>query len=272
MELKEIVNTPKAVVFYFQLPVKSKGIIENIFISITHHNNRAYNYKGPSTDMKSKKKGLVDPILFAGADESTISFSYYSTEGSENSINFISFSPKGAEVIDYNFKIPAGELLVSEIKNLSLSGGIYVEDESAFQSRGKGVYLNKNYYFLINDIATNCMKIYGKDTNGKIDQLNSCTQSQGKTKNPKTSISYFKLDGNLIVVSEIDTVFKSYKIGKNGIKNLDLNKKDIENVQLNLSSFKSKDKTTSFVHLINGTPYFTNSEDMEKQETIIFKQ
>lgn len=272
LELKEIVNTPKSLVFYFQLPVKSEGIIENIFISITHHNNRSYHYKAPSTDMKSQKKGSVDPLLFAGADESTISFAYYSTEGNISNVNFINFSSKADEKPVHTMKIPAGEFYISDIQYLSLNGGEYVEDKSAFQARGKGVYLNKNYYFLSNDIATNCLNIYGLNEAGKVAKLNKCDKSPTNSRNPNSSISYFDMDGDLFVISEIDEVFTSYKIDKNRVKTLDLNKKDIENVQLNPSSFKTKDKTTNFVHIISGVPYSTNLENLEKHDKIIFKQ
>lgn len=272
LELMEIINTPKSLVFYFQLPVKSEGIIENIFISITHHNNRLYHYKGPATDMKLQKKGTIDPILFAGADESTINFSYFSTENDKNNVNFIGFSPKGEPVVDQYLKIPSLNPIVSNIRSLNLDGSEYIDDKSLFQSRGKGVYLNNNYYFLTNDISTNCLIIYGLNEDRKVEQLNKCNKNQANSRNPKSSISYFELDGDLIVTSEMGDVFTSYKIDKNGIETLAINKKDIENVQLNSSSFKTKDKTTNFVHVINGIPYSTDTKELEKLEKITFKK
>ncbi len=272
LELNEIVNTPKSLVFYFQLPVKSQGIIENIFISITHHNNRVYHYKGPETDVKLQKKGIVEPIFYAGADETTISFAYYSNEESSSSVNFINFSSKAEPIEDYKLKISTANPITSTIQTLSLDGSNYIESKSLFQSRGKGIYFNKNYYFALNDAETNCLKIFGLNKANKVEQLNTCKNNPLATRNPKASISYFEMDGDLIITSEIEGAFTSYKIDKNGVHSLDLIKKDIEKVQLNPSSLKTKDKTTNFVHVINGTPYFTQLEGMEKQEKIIFKQ
>lgn len=272
LELSEIINTPKSLVFYFQLPVKSEGIIENIFISITHHNNRVYHHKGPVSSIKSQKKGELDPILYAGSDESTISFSYYSTEGNLSGVNFINFSPKAEAIPEQSLKIPSADLNVTSFETLNLEGSTYVENKVFYQSRGKGVYANKNFYFLLNDLKTNCLKIYGLNEARKVEQLNSCKASESNSRNPKSVISYFEMDGNQYVISEIGDAFSAYLINEKGVQNLGISKKDLENVQLNPSSFKTKDKTTNFVHVINGSPYSTNINDMGKQDKIIFKQ
>src|SRR5690554_2158987 len=92
--LKEIVNTPKALVFYYQLPIKDKGIIENFFVTITHHNNKIYHYQGPASDMTLMKEGKEGPLVFAGADENTICFSRYEYSDKKQNARFYPFSPK----------------------------------------------------------------------------------------------------------------------------------------------------------------------------------
>ncbi|WP_107039070.1 hypothetical protein [Brumimicrobium mesophilum] len=272
IEITEVVNTPKSIVFYLQLPVKGEGIIENIFVSITHHNNRLYHTKGPSTDMKLQKKGITGPILFAGADESTINFAYASNEESKTDVNFIAFSPKAEPIADQFMKIGSANGIVSQVKSLNLDGSNYVEDKSKFNARGKAIYYNKQYYYVMNDAQSNCLKIYGLNSARKVEQLNECSGRPVEARNPNASISYFELDGELYVSSEIDGSFSAYKIQKDGVSTLSISKKDLEKVQLNPSSFKIKDNTANFVHLIKGTPYFTDSKNMEKQEKIIFKK
>ncbi|PWH85556.1 hypothetical protein [Brumimicrobium oceani] len=272
LELNEIVNTPKALVFYFQLPVKSDGIIENIFISITHHNNRVYHFKGPATDMKSQKKGMVGPMLYAGSDESTISFSYYSNEGSLSNMNFINFNSKAEAIPEQSIKTPVAEGELTLFQTLNMEGSAYIDNKSLYQSRGKGIYSRGNYYLVMNDLSTNCVKILGLNEDRKLVQLNSCSPSEVNSRNPKSIISYFEMDGKQFIVSEIGDNFSSYVITQDGVQTLNLNRKDIENVQLNPSSFKTKDKTTNFVHVINGVPYSTDTKELEKQEKIIFKQ
>jgi len=272
LELNEIINTPSALVFYFQLPIKSEGIIENIFISITHHNNRVYHHKGPSTDIKLQKKGNVGPLLFAGANTQSIHFTYFSTDANKSIANFVGFSPKGEPIIDQLLRIPAANPIVSAFQSLNLDGSIYVENKTLFEARGKGVFLNNQYYFILNDAATNCLTIYGLNEKKEVVKLNKCEGNQASSRNPKATISYFEMDGDLYLTSEIEDSFSSNKIDKEGIQTLDLVKKDLENIQLNPSSFKTKDKTANFVHVINGTPFYTSTQEMDKQEKIIFKQ
>ena len=272
IEITEVVNTPKSIVFYLQLPIKGEGIIENIFVSITHHNNRLYHTKGPSTDMKLQKKGIAGSILFAGADESTINFAYASNEESKTDVNFIAFSPKAEPLMDQSMRIASSNGLGSEIKTLNLDGSHYVEDQSKFNARGKAIYYNKQYYYVSNDAQSNCLKIYGLNSARKVEQLNECSGSPVDSRNPNSTISYFEMDGEIYLSSEIDGSFSAYKIHKDGVSTLSISKKDLEKVQLNPSSFKIKDNTANFVHFIEGNPYFTDSKNLEKQDKIIFKQ
>ncbi|RFC55838.1 hypothetical protein [Brumimicrobium aurantiacum] len=271
MELTEVVNTPESIVFYFQLPIKSEDIIENIFVSITHHNNRVYHYKAPATEMKMKKKEMVDPILYAGSNLSSIYFSYYSTDGNSQSANFIGFTPKGDELIASSFKMNNVQPIFSEFNTLNLDGSTYVEDEDRYTARGKGVFNHGKFYFMVNDAKTSCLKIYGENEKGKIDVLNSCSGNPNEDRNPDASVFYFELDGDLFVTNKIDDNSGAYQIKESKVITRDFSINSLDNVQFNPSSFKTNNKTSNFVHLINGVPVSTSTENISKQEKIIFK-
>lgn len=274
LELKEIVNTSKALVFYFQLPIKKEGIIENFFVTVTHHNNRMYHYKGPVTDTDLLKKGVQGPILFAEKNNSITTFSYRTNKKDATLINFFSFDEKAnpKEDREYQLKIPAIEAYTSKMQPLALNGSSYFSDKEAAEAIGKGVSFNDKYYYLYNDADKNCLKIVGLSQRKMIEPLNKCKSSDSPSRRPNSSITYFEMDKELYIFSKIDDHFMSYKIGKKGIEELNLQKDELENVRLNPSAFIIKNKDDQFVHLMNGTPYFIHPSNLEDQEEIIFRK
>lgn len=273
LELVEVVNTPKSIVFYFQMPVKSKGIIENFFVSITHHNNRMYYFKGPETDMKLKKKGEIGSILYAGADANLIHFAYYLKEGSKEKINFIGFNEK-AEALPTSpsMILPKHEAIPSKIESKMLTGSHYLQHENDQAAKGKPIYLNKKYYYAINDAAEGCLKVFGQNKARKIVELNDCDQTEISARNPEGEIAYFLMDGKLFLYSKIEGGASAYIIDDNGVEKGSFTASELEKVQINPSSFKTKNKTANFVHIINGTAYFTSLENLENKAAINFKQ
>ncbi|HEU0226245.1 MAG TPA: hypothetical protein VFQ86_00755, partial [Arachidicoccus soli] len=169
IKLRDIENTPKAIVFYIQYPVEDKDIIENIFITITHHNNLVYSIKGPATDMESAKEGKQYPFYFAGADAAAICFSRYSTNVGKPAIQFVLFSPKAAPLVGHTYGMPTAKAIPSKISLDAYNGFYYMNQSSKINNRsaGKGIYIKGHFYYVINDEKSRTLRVIGVAANGK---------------------------------------------------------------------------------------------------------
>lgn len=274
LDLKNIVNTPKALVFYFQLPIKVKGIIENIFITITHHNNRTYYCKAPVVDM-AKKKEEQEVYTFSGATEEEIQFSKFNLASSSQKVNLFTFSPK-AEIIDSSAVAPKGlNPLFSTISTSDLDGAYYLlSDNKSFStsSYGYGITFQDKYYYFANDAKDLSLKIYGQNEKGDFVQLNENKRLSDSKKAPYSEISFFQKDNALFIVSQIDKNSIQYKIENGKIQVADIQPSSFPVLTKNPSSYKVNQNNDKFVHYINGIPYYLNGTNLKKQDNIIFKK
>lgn len=274
LELKDIINTPKALVFYFQLPVKDKGIIENFFVTITHHNNRVYHYQGPTSDMNLIKEGKEGSLFFSGADESIICFSRYENTDNKHHARFYPFSPKAEPLSRNTITIPKFSAISSTFEFVSLNGSHYLdtENKSKIEARGKGVYMGGKYFYAMNDANDRCLKIYGRNEDGEYVLLNECENSAETSKKYKASMAFMPFKDKVLIVSNINEQSSAFEINHDKIIPISEGALNFEMIQNNPSSFQIGDKSTNFVHIINGTPYFFDHSKLEKSEKVIFKQ
>ncbi|WP_299202170.1 hypothetical protein [Brumimicrobium sp.] len=274
LELKEIVNTPKALVFYFQLPVKDKGIIENFFVTITHHNNRVYHYQGPASDMTLMKEGKEGPLVFAGADENTICFSRYEYSDKKQNARFYPFSPKAEPISRNTMIIPDFSPILSTIQEVSLHGSHYIEKEnkSTVIAEGKGIYMGGKYFYAVNDAKDRCLKIYGRDDNGKYVLLNKCENVAEASRKYKASLAIIPFRDKAVIVSNINDNSIAYELTDNKLEKVASETLNFEILQKNPSSFKVENKSANFVHFKEGLPYFFDLKNIKDGNKVIFKQ
>lgn len=275
LKLREIVNTPKALVLYFQLPNDDKGVVENIFVTITHHNNRVYSLKGPPTSMELLKEGKAYPFYFAGATASTICFSRFTTSHQKQQVQYALFSPKAEAQIGHTYGISSLSPIASAILPFSYTGGYYLnkENKSPFHAKGKGFYLEGHFYYAVNDAKDRCLKIYGVNNAGKFVVLYTSKRvAPEKKKYKDASLSFLPLGKQIIVMSDINDTKSAVEIHLDKIQPFQLQGISFSKLQKNPSSFQLKDKTSKFVHFINEQPYFINPSELGNTKEIIFKQ
>lgn len=276
LELKDIVNTPKSIVFYFQLPVKDKGIIENFFVSITHHNNKVYHCQGPSTDMALEKSGDQAPFIFAGATADAICFSRFESKHKRIYSSYFSFTPKGKLRVGVTQEPKELSPISSELHFVGLSGKYYLEEAKkikAINTMGRGLFIEGRYYYVANDAKERCLKIYGVNDKDEFVVLNECKNPAKEQKRYKNAtLTFIPLREKVIVVSNIANQISAFEIGNNEVSPVDVGNIDYENIRLNPSSFKVKDHSKEFVHFIDGVPYYIDPTTIENSDKIIFKK
>lgn len=274
LELKEIVNTQKAIVFYFQLPVKEKGIIENFFITITHHNNRLYHCKGPASDFNLTSKGEEDIFVFAGANDDEISFSKYGLEGHTKNSTLFSFNSKAEPLSTSKIIPPSFSPLSSEVELIGLNGSYYLKEKNKvnIQSNGKAIVFNNETYYVVNDEKDRCLKIYGKNEKGEFGVQNKCQNQAENSRRYKSSLVFVPIQDKLFVLSTINEKSSAVELSEAGIKNVEINSFDVEKIRENPSSFKVKSDKNLFIHLINETPYVIDASNLEKLDKFVFKR
>lgn len=276
LELRDIVNTPKSVVFYFQLPIKSKGIIENFFVTITHHNNKTYHCQGPTTDMDQKKSGDVGPFIFSGATSDAICFSRFENKEKASSFSYFSFTPKGKLRVGVTQQPKDLTPISSELNFVGLSGKYYLEKEKIndpINTAGRGLFIKGKYYYVANDAKERCLKIFGADENDEFVELNKCKHpAKEKRKYRNAKITFIPLADQFIVVSTIADQSWAYSIDNNKVKPVDIGTLNEANIRINPSSYRVQGHPNEFVHFIGDTPYFINPTTLEKTDKIIFKK
>lgn len=274
LELKDIVNTPKSIVFYFQLPVKDKGIIENFFVTITHHNNNVYHCQGPTSDIELEKKGEQGAYIFAGATADAICFSRFEFKNGTQTSNYFSFSPKGKPRVGVTHTPPDLSPILSDVQFVGLSGRYYLEMEKKIKplnTLGRGLFIKGSYYYAVNDAKDRCLKIYGINDKDEFVVLNECKNpSEKKKKYKNATLTFIPLAEKMIVVSNIADQSSAFEIADNTVKSIDVGTINYERIRMNPSSFRVKGHDKDFVHFIDGSPYFINPATIEKSEKIIF--
>ena len=171
--IENIVNTPAALVFHLSLSVSDKDIIENFFVSITHHNNRMYHWKAPESHPDLIKEGKEGPILYAGSDNEAIYFARYTFQANNHRVNYIPIDSKAKPLNAYNYSIPDFNPIISEQKIYSNEGRYYRNKEEGDNREVNGipVYVDNKYYYIVNDATTQSMVVYGSNESGDIAKI-----------------------------------------------------------------------------------------------------
>lgn len=273
IEVKDIVSTPKSLVLHLQLPLKKEGIIENFFVSITHHNNRVYHCKGPASNMERIKDGKEDSFVFASADDEIISFSRYNIEGKSGGIGLFSFTPKAEPRPESLYSIVHNSFIPSVTHFVGLNGSYYIEKGSKDKSvsNGQAIFLDNEFYYIINDAKDLCLKIFKRNDKGIMTQINECSNPATLSRRTSGSIHFAQIDkSSMLVISKINqntSVFE-LKDGKATLLNQDT---DIENLRQNTSATVAGVKEGKFIHYVGSEAYFIELKDID-QEIITFKK
>lgn len=273
--VEEVVNTPKALAFHFTLEVKDKNIVENFFVTITHHNNRVYHTQGPNTHpdlLDDEREGLFS---YSGADDENIYFSRLLKQGGGKRIHFYPISPKAEKGNEYSFALPSEFAPInSEIIQNNLCGSFYQSalNKKSMERKAVGIYDNNRFYVAANDEKERCLKIYGADKDGEITVLNKCTNPTEESRKYDSKLIWFDNNDRTVVLGSIDEKTSAALIDGSNVKTSSKDKLDLDLLQINPSSFNLENKTTNFVHYIDDTPYFFDLNTLGNKGSAVFKE
>jgi len=273
--VEEIVNTSKALVFHFSLEVQEKNIIENFFVTITHHNNRVYHSQGPNTHpdlLDDEREGL---FTFSGADEENIYFSRILKQGGGKRIHFYPISPKAEKGNEYSFSLPTDfSPIESEVVNNNLCGSYYQKqlNKKSLTRLAIGIFNNNRFYVAANDSKDRCLKIYGADKEGEITTLNKCENPAKESRKYDAKLTWLENLNRLIVIGSIDDYKSAAIIDGSDVESIEKSEFNIDRLQINPSAFTLENKTTNFVHLVNDQIFFFDSKQLGSEGNVIFKE
>jgi hypothetical protein len=273
--VEEVVNTPKALAFHFSLDVKDKNIIENFFVTITHHNNRVYHSQGPSTHPDLLDEGREGLFTFSGADEENIYFSRLLKQGGGKRIHFYPISVKAEKGNEYSFSLTDDfSPIQSEVVNNNLCGSYYqkVLNKKSMLRLAIGIFNNNRFYVAANDGKDRCLKVYGANTDGEIVVLNQCVNPAEESRKYDGKLTWFENLDRLIVIGSIEDTKSAAIIDGSTVKSLEMDRLNIDMLQINPSVFALENKTTNFVHLVNDQIFFFDFSQLENEGNVIFKE
>jgi hypothetical protein len=268
--VEEIVNTPKALVFHFSLEVQEKNIIENFFVTITHHNNRVYPFQGPNTHpdlLDDEREGL---FTFSGADEENIYFSRILKQGGGKRIHFYPISPKAEKGNEYSFAMTSDfSPIQSEVVNNNLCGSYY---QKSMTRLAIGIYNNNRFYAAANDSKDRCLKVYGADQDGEITTLNECKNPAEESRKYDAKLIWFENLNRLIVLGTIEDSKSAAIIDGSDVESIEKDELNVDRLQINPSAFALENKTTNFVHLVDDQIFFFDYKQLGSEGNVIFKE
>ena len=273
--VEEVVNTPKALAFHFSLEVKEKNIIENFFVTITHHNNRVYHSQGPATHPDLLDDGREGLFTYSGADEENIYFSRIVEQGGGKRIHFYPISPKAEKGNEYSFSItPDFAPIDSEVINNNLCGSYYQMklNNKTLNRKAIGLYNNSRFYVAANDSKDRCLKIYGANKDGDIAVLNECKNPAKESRKYDAKLIWLDNLNKLIVKGVIEDQSAAALINGSTVESIGSANFKVDKLQINPSVFALENKTTNFVHLDNNQTYFFDYNQLGKEGKVIFKE
>lgn len=273
--VEEIVNTPKALAFHFSLEVKEKNIIENFFVTITHHNNRVYHSQGPATHPDLLDDGREELFTYSGADEENIYFSRIVKQGGGKRIHFYPISPKAVKGNEYSFSLTSDFAPIrSEVIDNNLCGSYYQNklNDKSLNRIAIGLYNNNRFYVAANDEKDRCLKIYGANKEGDITVLNECKNPAKESRKYESKLIWFENLNRLIVVGAIEDATSAAIIDGSTVESVEKKQLNVDRLQINPSVFALENKTTNFVHLINDQIFFFDYDQLGNEGSVVFKE
>jgi hypothetical protein len=274
VKIENIVNTPSSLVFHLTLSVSDKDIIENFFVSITHHNNRVYHWKAPETHPDLIKEGKEGPVLYAGCDEQVIYFARYTFQANNHRINFIPIDSKAKPLNAYNYSLPDFDPIISTQKIYANEGRYYldIENGDSREVRGIPVYIDNKYLYVVNDSKSRSMKVYGANENGDIDVLKSTTELSDESRKYSASIGVSREKSEVTFCGNIEGKRGSLHYTKDQFVSIDLSESKIDVLRNNQSIKEVDNNSTTFVYPLSGEWYGISKSDLPQSEIITFEK
>lgn len=269
--IENIVNTPKALVFHLSLEVSDNDIIENFFVTITHHNNRVYHAKGPESRPEQMKEEREGPIMYAGCDEQGIYFARYTYQANNHRINFIPINQRAELLNSYSYSVPDFNPILSEQRFFSNEARRITNEleKSSRVVRGVPVYSEGSFYYLVNDKETGSTVVYGADKSGEINKLYVADQNApesrkydaflGVCRSAKTCLLIGSIDGNTDPIVISGDLFSSPEVNVGNIRN-------------NPSSIKYNEITNDFVVQFGSEWYQINESEISNKDKLVFQK
>ncbi|MEX2485563.1 MAG: hypothetical protein WED10_13410 [Brumimicrobium sp.] len=273
--VEEVVNTPKALVFHFTLEVKDKNIIENFFVTITHHNNRMYHSQGKNTHPDFVADGKEGLFNYAGSDEENIYFSRLIKQGGKHRVHFYPITPKAKQGNEYSFSLSTDfNPIYSEIINHNLCGSYYqkVLNKKVIERFGVGLYANNRFYYVANDETDKCVKIFGADQDGEIDVLNECNNPADKSRKYDAKIKWIDCRNRVLILSEIEGKTNVYSEFNSKIEHYKSENLNLNILQINPSRPSLENKSTNFVHLVGDKTYSFDLNQLGQSKKVVFNE
>jgi hypothetical protein len=273
--VEEVVNTPKALAFHFSLEVKDKNIIENFFVTITHHNNRVYHSQGPATHPDLLDDGREELFTYSGADGENIYFSRIVKQGGGKRIHFYPISPKAEKGNEYSFSLTSDFAPIrSKVINNNLCGSYYQNklNDKSLNRLGIGIYNNNRFYVVANDEKDRCLKVYGANKDGDIAVLNDCKNPAKESRKYEAKLTWIENLNKLIVIGSIEDAKSAAIIDGSSVKSIVKDALNVDRLQINPSVFALENKTTNFVHLVNDQTFFFDYNQLGEEGNVMFKE
>ena len=273
--VEEIVNTPKALAFHFSLEVKDKNIIENFFVTVTHHNNRVYHSQGPATHPDLLDDGREELFTYSGADEENIYFSRIVKQGGGKRIHFYPISPKAEKGNEYSFALtPDFAPIRSEVINNNLCGSYYQNklNDKSLSRLAVGIYNNNRFYVVANDEKDRCLKVYGANKEGNIAVLNECKNPAEESRKYDAQLTWLNNSNKLIAIGSIEDATSAALIDGSTVASIEKDILSLDRLQLNPSVFDLENKTTNFAHLVNDQTFFFDYNQLGEEGNVVFKE
>tara|TARA_B100000508_G_scaffold140085_2_gene140014 strand:- start:20925 stop:22139 length:1215 start_codon:yes stop_codon:yes gene_type:complete len=269
--VENIVNTPNALVFHLTLAVDD--IVENFFVTITHHNNRVYHWKGPETHPDLIKENKEGHILYAGCDEESIYFARYTFQANNHRINFIPFDAKAKPLNAYNYSIPDFNPIQTEERILSNEARYYInKDRDPREVKGIPVYVDNKHLYIVNDSELRTTVVYGANEAGEIDRIAKGKKSAEESRKYDSKLGINRSNNGFTIFGQIEDTPNGLSYGDEKYDQLSIPDSKIEVIRNNPSSIARENKSTTFVYPFSGKWYGIEKSSLTESEIITFKK
>lgn len=273
VEIQNIINTPNALVFHLTLEVSDKDIIENFFVSITHHNNRVYHWKAPESHPELIKEEKEGPILYAGCDDQAIYFARYTFQANNHRINFIPIDSKAKPLNAYNYSIPDFNPILSIQRIYSNEGRFYInKEEDPREVRGAPLFLDGKYLYVVNDAKSRSTVIYGANESGDIAKIAETAELAEESRKYDAEFGISREGNDATICGGIEDKTGCITYAKNEFIQVELEKSKVEALRNNPASKNTDNNSTTFVYPFSGTWYGIEKAILPQNEIITFEK
>lgn len=270
--VENIVNTPNALVFHLSLAVKDKEIIENFFVTITHHNNRVYHLKGPETRPEQVDEGRQGPILYAGCDNEAIYFARYTFQANNHRINFIPFDAKANALNAYNYTLPDFQPILSTQEFYSNEARYYIDQKEGNERtvRGLPVYQNGSFLYIVNDEASRNFVVYGANKEGDIVKRGTSESLAKSSRRYDASLGLCRDGDQLTVCGRIEDNLGCMQIKNDSFEKLSVEKNRLKMARNNPTILNVDLSPQNFVYHFDKGWYYVSQDGLKELDILSF--